>query len=111
MPTLPPGARAHGAAAELGLTLREGVYIGIRGPMFETPAEIRAFRGMGADAVGMSTVHEVIMASALKMEVLGISMLTNMAAGILDAPLTAEEVNETAAMSAGALVRLLPAVL
>ena len=93
-------------ADELWLTLREGVYLGLRGPMFETPAEIRMFRGWGADAVGMSTVHEVIMASALRMEACGISLLTNMAAGMLDQPITAEEVVRIATDSADNLARL-----
>ena len=87
---------ARAVAREQSLPLREGVYLGLRGPMFETPAEIRMFHCWGADAVGMSTVHEVIMASALGMEVCGISLLTNMAAGILDIPITADEVFETA---------------
>ena len=99
--------RALAAAETLGLTLREGIYLGLRGPMFETPAEIRMFRGWGADAVGMSTVHEVIMASALHMHVCGISLLTNMAAGMLDQVITAEEVVKTAAASADNLGRLI----
>ena len=71
-------------AAELGEDMREGVYIGVSGPQFETPAEIRAFRMMGADLVGMSTVPEVIAAVACDMEVVGISFVSNMAAGVLD---------------------------
>ncbi|MGI6221834.1 MAG: purine-nucleoside phosphorylase [Coriobacteriales bacterium] len=69
-------------AAEVGEDVREGVYIGVRGPSFETPAEIRAFRTLGADLVGMSTVPEVIAAAACDMEVAGISLVTNMAAGV-----------------------------
>ena len=75
---------AHRAAAAEGVTLPEGVYLGLTGPSFETPAEIRAFRTLGADLVGMSTVHEVIAARHLGMEVLGFSSVTNMAAGVLD---------------------------
>lgn len=80
------------AAAELGLPLRHGVYMYWTGPQYETPAEIRAARILGADAVGMSTVPEVIVASHCGMEVLGFSLMTNMAAGILDQPLTEKEV-------------------
>ena len=76
-------ALAHRAAASEGVTLPEGVYLGLTGPSFETPAEIRAFRTLGADLVGMSTVHEVIAARHLGMEVLGFSSVTNMAAGVL----------------------------
>jgi purine-nucleoside phosphorylase len=83
-------------AAELNMTLRKGVYIGVSGPSYETPAEIRMFRTLGADAVGMSTVPEVIVAAHCGMEVLGISCISNMAAGILDQPLSHEEVMETA---------------
>jgi purine-nucleoside phosphorylase len=83
-------------AAQQGLTLREGVYLYMGGPEYETPAEIRAARVLGADAVGMSTVPEVIIARHCGMEVLGVTLLTNMAAGILDQPLTEEEVLETA---------------
>jgi purine-nucleoside phosphorylase len=74
----------------------EGVYLGLLGPNYETPAEIRMFRQLGADAVGMSTVMEVIAANQLGMRVLGISCITNMAAGILPQKLTEEEVLETA---------------
>jgi purine-nucleoside phosphorylase len=70
----------------------EGVYLAVLGPSFETPAEIRAFRTLGADLVGMSTVHEVIVARHMGMEVLGISLVTNMAAGVLDEAIDHEEV-------------------
>ena len=103
--------QARSAARELGCTLQEGVYIGVRGPTFETPAEIRAFRTLGADAVGMSTVHEAIMASALGMEVCGISLLTNMAAGILGEPITVEEVNSTSAAHTYHLGRLIEEII
>ncbi len=69
-------------AAKQGFALTEGVYLAVLGPSFETPAEIRAFRVMGADLVGMSTVHEVLVARHMGIEVLGISLLTNMAAGV-----------------------------
>ncbi len=78
-----------------GLDLKEGVYVGNTGPTYETPAEIRMARVMGGDAVGMSTVPEVIVARHCGMKVLGISCLTNMAAGILDQPLSHDEVIET----------------
>lgn len=86
---------AHAVAATVGISLREGVYAGVLGPSFETPAEIRMLRHWGADAVGMSTVMETIAARHAGMEVLGISCMSNMAAGILDQPLTHEEVMET----------------
>ncbi len=83
---------ARSEAQAQGLPLREGVYIYFPGPQYETPAEIRMARLLGGDAVGMSTVPEVIMAGHCGMEVLGISLITNMAAGILPQPLTEEEV-------------------
>ncbi len=83
-------------AQEQGISIREGVYMYFSGPQYETPAEIRAARILGADAVGMSTVPEVIIARHCGLEVLGITLLTNMAAGILDQPLTEEEVLEAA---------------
>ena len=86
---------AHTSAKSLGLTLRSGVYMLFGGPQFETPAEVRLARTLGADAVGMSTVPEAIVASQMKMKTLGISCLTNMAAGILKQQLNHEEVLET----------------
>ena len=83
-------------ARELGLTLREGVYCYFPGPQFETPAEVRLARTLGGDAVGMSTAPEAIVAVHAGMEVLGFSLMTNMGAGILDQPLSGEEVNATA---------------
>ena len=91
-----PGLRAlaKAAAAEVGVPLNEGVYMYFPGPQYETPAEIRAARLLGADMAGMSTVPEVIAARHCGMEILGFSLATNMAAGILDQPLTEEEVLE-----------------
>ena len=86
---------AKAAADRLGIGLREGVYMYFTGPQFETPAEIRAARILGADAVGMSTVPEAIAASHAGLETLGISCLTNMAAGILKQKLNHQEVLET----------------
>lgn len=87
---------AHTVASEKGMTLREGVYVGLTGPSYETPAEIRMLRILGGDAVGMSTVPEVIVARHNGLQVLGISCISNMAAGILPQPLTHDEVMETA---------------
>jgi purine-nucleoside phosphorylase len=89
------GEVAKGVATKLGLDLKEGIYFGVTGPSYETPAEIRMIRTVGGDAVGMSTVPEVIVARHSGMKVLGISCITNMAAGILDQPLNHEEVIET----------------
>ncbi|QJC51810.1 purine-nucleoside phosphorylase [Paenibacillus albicereus] len=88
-------ALAKEIAAEQGFELREGVYLAVLGPSYETPAEIRMMRTLGADAVGMSTVTEVIAARHCGLEVVGISCITNMASGILDQPLSHEEVIET----------------
>ena len=85
---------AHDVGEGLGLRLEEGVYLVLSGPSFESPAEIRMMRTMGADLVGMSTIPEVIMANRLGMKVLGLSMVTNMAAGITGRPLTHTEVIE-----------------
>ncbi|MGB4405778.1 MAG: purine-nucleoside phosphorylase [Sphaerochaeta sp.] len=88
-------AIARQEASYLGMNLQEGVYMFFAGPSYETPAEVRAARMFGSDAVGMSTVPEAIAASHMRMKVLGISCITNMAAGILDQPLNHEEVMET----------------
>ncbi|MBU4560656.1 purine-nucleoside phosphorylase [bacterium] len=82
-------------ASEQGIEMKEGVYIAVCGPSYETPSEIKAFEKIGADAVGMSTVPEVIVAKSLGMRVLGLSCITNMAAGILKKPLSHKEVIET----------------
>ena len=84
-----------------GLTVHEGVYFFFTGPQFETPAEIRAARILGGDAVGMSTVTEALTAAHCGMPLMCLSVMTNMAAGVLDQPLTSEEVDETAKMIAG----------
>jgi purine-nucleoside phosphorylase len=103
---------AHAAAKENGPPLQEGVYLSLLGPSFETPAEIRAFRTWGADLVGMSTVQETIVARHMGLEVLGISCVTNMAAGIQGEPLSHQEVMETGkrveARLAALLARVLP---
>lgn len=85
------------AAAEIGVTLKTGVYAALSGPSYETPAEIRALRIMGADMVGMSTVPEVTEAHRLGMKVLGISFISNQAAGLSQTPLSHQEVIETSA--------------
>jgi purine-nucleoside phosphorylase len=103
--------RLRRAADEAGLSidlrLPHGVYVALMGPSYETPAEIRYLRTIGADAVGMSTVHEAIVARHMKMDVLGISCITNMAAGVLPQPLDHAEVMETAAKVRGQFIALL----
>ena len=90
-------AVARQTAAELAVPLREGVYMFFPGPQYETPAEVRAARALGADAVGMSTVPEAITAAHCGMQVLGFTLCTNMAAGVLEAPLSSDEVLSAAA--------------
>jgi purine-nucleoside phosphorylase len=102
---------ALAAAKQAGKTLYQGVYAGLLGPNYETPAEIRYLRTIGADLVGMSTVLEVIAARHMGMKVLAISCVTNMAAGILDQPIHHEEVLETGERVKGDLVALVRAVL
>ena len=85
-------------AKDTSLRVHEGVYFFMPGPQFETPAEIRAIRILGGDAVGMSTVTEALTAAHCGLELLGFSVITNMAAGMLDQPLTTEEVSETGRM-------------
>jgi purine-nucleoside phosphorylase len=103
--------KAMQAAEKLEISLKRGVYAMMQGPSFETPAEIRMLRIIGADAVGMSTVPEVITAVHAKIRVLGISCITNMAAGILKQPLTHKEVMDTANQARGKFIRLLEAVI
>jgi purine-nucleoside phosphorylase len=98
---------AKEAAEAEGETLDEGVYLGLSGPSFETPAEIRAFRTLGATLVGMSTVPETIVARHMGIEVLGLSCVTNMAAGLGATKLSHEEVNETGRQVEQRLARLL----
>ncbi|MBM4279400.1 MAG: purine-nucleoside phosphorylase [Deltaproteobacteria bacterium] len=97
---------AFDVAAAQGLALQRGVYAGLLGPSYETPAEIRMLRTLGAHAVGMSTVHEVIAASHLGVEVLGLSCITNLAAGISPVKLCHDEVKETATRVEQAFSRL-----
>jgi purine-nucleoside phosphorylase len=102
---------ADRAGAAMGLTLSHGVYVALLGPSYETPAEIRYLRTIGADAVGMSTVPEAIAARHMKMDVLGISCITNMAAGVLPRPLDHAEVMETTRRIRGQFIALLEAII
>lgn len=104
-------AIAREAASELGFHLPEGVYAALAGPNYETPAEIRYLRAIGADLVGMSTVPEVIVANHMGMRVLAISCVTNMAAGVLDQKIDHEEVLETGRQVRARFTALLKAVL
>ncbi len=101
---------ADRAAKKIGLTLPHGVYVALLGPSYETPAEIRYLRTIGADAVGMSTVPEAIVARHMKMEVLGISCITNMAAGVLPQPIDHAEVMETGRRIRGQFIALLEGI-
>jgi purine-nucleoside phosphorylase len=102
---------AKRVAVELCIPVTEGVYAAMLGPSYETPAEIRYLRAIGADVVGMSTVPEVIVANHMGMKVLGISCVTNMAAGILPQKINHEEVLETGVMVRDTLVKFLKALL
>jgi xanthosine phosphorylase len=102
-------AELHAAAADLGIDLADGVYLAVSGPSFETPAEIRAFRILGADAVGMSTVHETILARHAGLRVAAISAISNLAEGMSDRPLSHEQTLADAQRAAGDLARLLEA--
>jgi purine-nucleoside phosphorylase len=104
-------ALAERVALRLRLRLLRGVYLALTGPSYETPAEVRMFRACGADAVGMSTVPEVLVARALGLRVLGISLITNLASGLGGEPQTHEEVLATAATAADRLRLLLRGVL
>ena len=95
------------SARDLGLPLAEGVYLAVMGPTFETPAEIRAYRVMGADAVGMSTVQETIIARHCGLRVAAVSMITNLAEGMTDEPLSHEQTLRAAQDGAGDMTRLL----
>ncbi|HEV2117638.1 MAG TPA: purine-nucleoside phosphorylase [Terriglobales bacterium] len=107
----PYRAAALKEAQRLGITCFEGVYAALLGPNYETPAEIRFLRTIGADVVGMSTVAEVIVARQMGIRVLAISCVTNMAAGILDQPINHEEVLETGERVKGQFIALLRAVI
>jgi purine-nucleoside phosphorylase len=107
----PYQASALREGKRLGIDVAEGVYAAMTGPSYETPAEIRFMRTIGADLAGMSTVPEVIAAAHLGIRVLGISCVTNMAAGILDQPITTEEVMETGERVKADFVALLRAVI
>lgn len=104
---------AHNAAATFDppISLKEGVYFFMTGPQFETPAEIRAIRVLGGDAVGMSTVTETLTAAHASMDVLGFSLITNMAAGMLDQPLSDEEVGVAARAASGTMGALIEKIL
>ena len=102
---------AQDAAQNCDINVHKGVYIAVLGPSFETPAEIRAFRALGADAVGMSTVQEVIAANQLGLEVLGISLISNPAAGVLDRPLDINDVALAAQIAATNMEQMILAFL
>jgi purine-nucleoside phosphorylase len=104
-------AIADRAGAAIGLPLSHGIYVAVLGPSYETPAEIRYLRTIGADAVGMSTVPEAIAARHMTIDVLGISCITNMAAGVLPQPLDHAEVMETARRIRGQFIALLEGII
>jgi len=104
-------AIADRAGKAINLLLPHGIYVALLGPSYETPAEIRYLRTIGADAVGMSTVPEALVARHMKMEVLGLSCITNMAAGVLPHPLDHAEVMETARRIRGQFIALLEGVI
>lgn len=103
-------ALARDVAKGLGLTLHEGIYTGVLGPSYETPAEVRMLRMLGGSAVGMSTVQEVIAARHMGVRVLGLSCVTNLAAGLSTSPLNHREVEQTARNSSAALTALVRGV-
>ncbi|MCW3062889.1 MAG: purine-nucleoside phosphorylase [Solirubrobacterales bacterium] len=100
-------AELHAAARDLDLPLADGVYLAVSGPTFETPAEIRAFRTLGADAVGMSTVHETIVARHCGLRVAAVSAITNLAEGMSEEPLSHDQTLRDAERASGDLTRLL----
>ena len=102
---------ADEAGQALGVPVQHGIYIAVLGPSYETPAEIRAFRTLGADAVGMSTAPEAIVARHMGIEVLGISCITNAAAGVFPEPLHHSEVMETAQQVKGQFIGLLEGII
>jgi purine-nucleoside phosphorylase len=103
-------ALAAEVAHEQGLSIGHGIYVAVHGPSYETPAEIRFLRTIGADAVGMSTVPEAIAARHMGLDVLGISCITNAAAGVLPQPLNHDEVMDVARRVRGAFARLLEGI-
>jgi purine-nucleoside phosphorylase len=104
-------AIADRAGKAINLLLPHGIYVALQGPSYETPAEIRYLRTIGADAVGMSTVPEAIVARHMKMKVLGISCITNMAAGVLPEPLDHADVMATARRIRGEFIALLEGII
>jgi len=102
---------ANAAARARGIPVSHGVYVAVHGPSYETPAEIRFLRTIGADAVGMSTVPEALAARHMGIDVLGLSCITNMAAGVLPQPLNHEEVLETARRVRGTFIALLEGII
>jgi purine-nucleoside phosphorylase len=102
---------ADAAGQAIGVTLPHGIYVALLGPSYETPAEIRYLRTIGADAVGMSTVPEAIVARHMKIDALGLSCITNMAAGVLPQPLDHAEVMATAARVRGQFIALLEGII
>lgn len=102
--------RLRALARDIDPTLAEGIYAGLLGPQYETPAEIRMLRTLGADLVGMSTVHETIAARAAGLEVLGLSLVTNLAAGITGQPISHDEVLEAGRQSATRMGALLASI-
>lgn len=103
-------ALATDVAATLEIAVEHGIYVAVHGPSYETPAEIRAFRALGADAVGMSTAPEAIVARHMGLEVLGISCISNPAAGVVDAPLNHDDVMAVTARVRGQFIRLLEGI-
>jgi len=103
--------RALDAARETGIELKQGVYLAVTGPSYETPAEVRAFRALGASAIGMSTVPEAIYANYLGMRVLGLSVIANLAVGLTPQELTHGDVTRTVAAQADRIAALLAAVI
>jgi len=101
---------AAAVAAAAGIPLEHGIYVAVHGPSYETPAEIRAFRTLGADAVGMSTAPEAIVAKQMGLEVLGISCISNPAAGVVDAPLQHDDVMAVTTRVRGQFIELLEGV-
>jgi purine-nucleoside phosphorylase len=102
---------ADRAGKAMNLVLPHGIYVAVLGPSYETPAEIRYLRTIGADAVGMSTVPEAIVARHMNMDVLGISCITNMAAGVLPQPIDHSEVMETTTRIRGQFIALLEGII